>query len=339
MASPFGHWTGPTFRDLTFPPRSFLVDQWLRPEDAMLLVGREGIGKSTVLFQLLAHLTAGTPVFGLYQVSHPLRCLYVQLEGDKHETHHRLKSIESLVGFNWDNFEYAFLPGQHLETEEGLTEFCKVVHPYQLHVNVIATDPFYGLFAGSGNDDAVVKPLLSTLRRIKEECQAAFISGHHIRKSIFDPQTGKWLEEGAEDALGSRLIPAWFDTVFHIGGTGDHRTIRCFKGRKGGYVERVEFEAQEVGEVQEDTLSVWFKLASKQPDSCHVLLAQLLRQEDLYTIEQMAKLSGVTFRTMQRWLQMPEFRQTVVCVNSAVKPAFYAHRLSPAFRKFGIQTS
>lgn len=337
MPSPFGTWSGAAFETTVFPPKTFWIDQWLRPEDACLLVGREGIGKSTFLFQLLAHMTTGTPLFGLYPIAHPLRCLMVQLEGDKQETHFRLKAVARLHGLDWSRFDYAFLPSQRLDTPEGFAEFTRLIDPLHHQWDVIFLDPLYGLFGGSGNDDEVVKALLANLRQLKEHAHAALIIGHHIRKAIFNPKVGRWMEESAEDALGSRLLPGWFDTVIHLGGEGDtSRTFKLFKGRKGGYFDRIDCEADELLEADEENLSVWFRMANTQSDQSLMLLARLSTQREVMTVAQMASLAGVNERTIMRWLKKPEFAQTLVCVNSAIKPRFYAHKLSHAYHRFGV---
>lgn len=331
MPSPFGIWRGPDFKELAFTTPPFLIDQWLRDTDTLMLIGKEGIGKSTLLFQLMAALTTGKPFLGEFAVLEPRACVYVQLEGDKHETYKRLTAIEHSIGFAWERFTLIFQPFQNLQADAGFDAFQQLIDHAGSKSCVLFIDPFYALFGGSGNDDAVIKPVLNHLRIIRESWEASLVICHHIRKAIFNPKTGSFLEEGAEDALGSRLISGWFDsTMLLTEGEGHLRHIRSSKGRKGGYFDVLRCKGQEVIVDEEDSPVILFKPMLEVAPDCHKLLMWLAIQTHPCGLQQMAEVSGVTIITIQRWLKAPYVAACVKRVNPGHRPVFYAHLQAPA---------
>lgn len=340
MSTPFGAWSGEIVKEWTFPPRHFLVDQWFYESDVMMLIGKEGIGKSTLDFQFLSALVTTQPFLGEFAVSHPTTNIYVQLEGDKQETHRRLKAVESAVGFTWSNFRFVFQAFQDLQTPAGQQHFRACLDPVIVPGAVVHLDPFYALFPGSGSDDGVIKPVLGFLRTYKEEHNLSLVINHHIRKATFNPKAGQWLEEGAEDALGSRLILAFVDSFFLLTAT-EHglRKITSSKGRKGGYIDSITCGQQEVLVSPDEPPVNLFRFDNPLPAGCHLLFSWLLKQSNPTSYEQMVEIAGVKLLTMQRWLKHSTVQSLIVRVNPGHKPAYFVHRHSPAGVKFSTDSS
>lgn len=85
---------------------------------------------------------------------------------------------------------------------------------------VVILDPLYKMFNRNLSEETDVKPMLDKIDLVMEDASqsipgVSFIIVHHTRKTKTD-ESGRPIAMGSQDAVGSRALVRWADTVLRI---------------------------------------------------------------------------------------------------------------------------
>jgi hypothetical protein len=107
-----------------------------------------------------------------------------------------------------------FLPRLMLQKENGqygLQHIITEIKKRSCH-EVVVIDPLYRAFAGSLNNDEVMREVVCNFDKLKDELNCALVIIHHTHKKKFDIR-GKVITEGDDAAFGSVFIKAWASQI------------------------------------------------------------------------------------------------------------------------------
>ena len=240
--SEFGSYTGEQFFGLYFPPRSFLIDKFIKEKDSVIVVGEEKSGKSILIFQLITALTSQHPFLDVYPVAKPCKVTYVQLEGELQDSQDRFNRMIGSADFEPTLFHMLFSPPLQLQTLLGITkliEDIELVHK----PDVIIIDPIYFAMTGSLSDDETVRQFVGNIRILKDHFQCTIILVHHCHKIKTD-QKGRVLTEGDNAIFGSVFFKAWADHTFLLryDKPSETRHLTCDTQRAGDIIKDLKLK-------------------------------------------------------------------------------------------------
>lgn len=221
-----------------FTERQYLIDGLLYEHSSLMLYAADGVGKSALALQAILEASSNSAVFGYLKTSKPIRTLWIMAERHPDEIIERLKSMESMLKPNYENFSITTeIQGLNLLNEASFANaqtICRKRVDEMDGVDLIVVDPIYALVCGGlGKDenDSVVSRFSTSLQNLFN-CSVIFI--HHSNRGIKDKETGKRI---GEDMFGGRFLSAHFTGVYHITKTieGTH-----FKRDKSSHKNLIE---------------------------------------------------------------------------------------------------
>lgn len=228
----FGVFTGSEiYRNAT--PREVLVEGFLHRGDNLIISSRAGLGKSILALQLIASMTTGDKFLDTFQIPKPLNVLYVQTEGDRAETIHRLTHMKKALRIDDNKWVHFNAIGVVLNTIQGYNEFIMKVQEKPLEYDVAIIDPLYATVKGSLSADDVATEWQRHSRKLKSAYPGlTYIIFHHEpSKDYWDK--GKRIEKPSDDLFGSTMWAAWMSSNFKMV-KGDEDTKRILISGKGG---------------------------------------------------------------------------------------------------------
>jgi replicative DNA helicase len=162
------------------PPYDWLVRGFLERRDRLILTGREGGGKSTLLRQICVQLAAGLHPFTLEPIN-PLRVLLVDLENSEAHTRRQLRPLRIAAGDR-----YKPEPGLHLRIRpEGLNLLDAVDAGWladltaAIRPDVLVTGPIYKLAGGDPTEEKTARHVALRLDRVRTEIGCAVLLEAH----------------------------------------------------------------------------------------------------------------------------------------------------------------
>lgn len=209
----------PQYPDEVLSAREFLARKYsyevLMEPDLLITGGRLLLGatwkagKSYLALQMMAALTAGTPLFELFRVPRPVRVLYVDFDN---LPYHQQARFEHLP-LN-DNSYIWFPQNLWLDTDDGMTRLRSKIE--QCQAEVVIYDCYYKMVTFSENDEEKFKTqLVPKLDALANDCNIGQILIHHMRK----PSTtayGKPVKQRDTDIGGTRLLLAWAFSILSL---------------------------------------------------------------------------------------------------------------------------
>src|SRR3990167_9886477 len=203
-----------------------------------MLYAADGVGKSALTLQAILESSSNSYVFGYLKTSRPIKTLWIMAERHPDEIVERLKSMESMLNPNYENFSITTeIQGLNLLNEAAFSNALSIIKKRVDEmggVDLIVVDPIYALVCGGlGKDenDSTVSRFSTSLQNLFN-CSVIFV--HHSNRGIKDKDTGKRL---GEDMYGGRFLSAHFTGVYHITKTtmGTH-----FKRDKSSHKNLIE---------------------------------------------------------------------------------------------------
>lgn len=221
-----------------FTERQYLIDGFLYEHSSLMLYAADGVGKSALTLQAILESSSNSYVFGYLKTSRPIKTLWIMAERHPDEIVERLKSMESMLNPNYENFSITTeIQGLNLLNEAAFSNALSIIKKRVDEmggVDLIVVDPIYALVCGGlGKDenDSTVSRFSTSLQNLFN-CSVIFV--HHSNRGIKDKDTGKRL---GEDMYGGRFLSAHFTGVYHITKTtmGTH-----FKRDKSSHKNLIE---------------------------------------------------------------------------------------------------
>jgi hypothetical protein len=186
-------------------PDNLIGNRWLTRGSSMIVSGGTGIGKSSLMMQIVIRWALGLDFFGITPVR-PLKIGVVQAENDKGDLAEAFQGVAK--GLETTGDEMKRLQAQlefrteSVRTGDSFLAYARrFIHRSKL--DVIVADPLFSYFGGDLSDQGEVSVFLrNKLQPILHETKVVWIWMHHISK----PQR----KEGAEPLTTMELAHAGF---------------------------------------------------------------------------------------------------------------------------------
>jgi hypothetical protein len=220
-------------------PDNLIGNRWLTRGSSMIISGGTGIGKSSLMMQVIIQWSLGLDFFGIKPVK-PLKIGIIQAENDKGDlaeafrgvVRHRfgLEQIQKLHS----NLEFRT---ETTRTGDAFLAYARrFIHRSKL--DLIIADPLFSYFGGDISDQAEVSVFLrNKLQPILHETKVAWIWMHHVakpsRKEGNEPLTTMEL---AHSGFGSSELANWAReiAVLHEVGQSKPRRFQLAFCKRGG---------------------------------------------------------------------------------------------------------
>ena len=199
----------------THAKREIIADGFLYGHTINMIAAEPGAGKSTISTQVAVELTAGIPVFGLYEVPKPFKVLYIQTERSILELLERLEIISKVYPIIAENLfvtdEYQRL---NLLIPKHVEMLIKCIHRDCGKPDVIFIDPIYAMVSGGLKDDIPASAFTKGMSRLQKETGAVLWYNHHTVKVQYSPSGHKIDRE--DPFYGSQWIKAHVTSSYHL---------------------------------------------------------------------------------------------------------------------------
>jgi hypothetical protein len=208
---------------------------------ALLLCGPTGIGKSSLLIQLLLLFALGRPAFGL-RPSRPLKSLLIQAENDDGDIAEMRDGI--LRGLHLTEAErvqaIAAVRVYREDTHTG-PDFCRsVVRPLlkKHKPDLLAIDPALAYIGGQSKEQGDVTPFLRNgLNPLLREFDCGLIMAHHTNKPPTGREKSNWQAgDFAYLGAGSAEWANWPRAILALRSVGSHDVFELLAPKRGGRI-------------------------------------------------------------------------------------------------------
>lgn len=169
-----------------------MVNEIILERTTTMFYGDTGIGKSTLVSDLLARTSCGLPVFGKFEVPKPIVSCYFTFERPLDEIGERLYQMRNAVPIQWDNLYLSDrLIGIDLLQESQVKYLLHQIASIPKPVNIVYFDPIYASVRGGLSQDEKATAFTRVSAQIVKQFGASVIWLHHTLKNTYDLIDGK----------------------------------------------------------------------------------------------------------------------------------------------------
>jgi len=271
-----------------------IVEGLIFKDTVNIFYSEPSCGKSVVAVNMLASMSAGQPVFGVFPMKKAARCSYLQLEGSRDEQLGRLKEMMKEIPANVENICWHTSPifVESLQSQHQMFEELLKYKP-----EVIFIDSFYCLTSQGLSNEAGFLPVRQLVRQIKDKTGATIIILHHSSKPQYD-HTGNKVEKD-DPFLGSQYLKAFADFMMHMKRAGENkvvmRTTKASRNNEG--IREIALKFNKVTWVVEAIPEETTKSAVGE---IMEYLHKAFKKETEVTYEMIVKNTGFTKRHIRR---------------------------------------
>ncbi len=222
------------------PENELLCDRFLSRKGSMLIVGNTGIGKSSLVMQMMIQWALGVGCFGILP-ARPLKSLLVQGENDEQDLADMRDGVAGSLGLTE---EQQRLVNRSVvvchEVERSSEEFVNDVLDRLIvshQPDLVWIDPVFQYLDGDSNQQDVVSGFLrQQLGSLLKRHQCAVILIHHTNKpsrARNGPNNSNPLLR-AYDAAGSAEFGNWPRAMLSLQSTNDRAIYKLVAAKRGG---------------------------------------------------------------------------------------------------------
>jgi RecA-family ATPase len=211
-------------------PDNLIGKRWLTRGSSMIVSGGTGIGKSSLMMQIVIRWCLGLDFFGIKPVK-PLKIGVIQAENDKGDLAEAFRGV--VKGLNMGVSDIAILQENlHFRTEAVRTGDAFLAYArrfiHKSKLDVIVADPLFSYFGGDLSDQGEVSVFLrNKLQPILHETKVAWVWMHHVakpqRKESNEPLTTMEL---AHSGFGSSELANWAREIAVLHEVGQNKPRR-----------------------------------------------------------------------------------------------------------------
>jgi len=178
---------------LTVAP-TFLIDDLLYDNAAMMIASDPGMGKSTLALQIAMCLTTATPVFGTLTISRPRTVYYLQLERSYRETVARIRDLRQAIPLNPDLLwvDTDFHPNL---TKPGHLALLQDRIAAWRRPDLIIIDPIYMAVRGGISKDEPSSALVQASNALMHRFTCSNLLLHHNHRERYSTDGSKLSED------------------------------------------------------------------------------------------------------------------------------------------------
>jgi len=215
--------------DSSNDPDNLIGQRWLTRGSSMIVSGGTGIGKSSLMMQIVIQWALGKDFFGIAPVK-PLKIGVIQAENDKGDLAEAFQGVG--FGLNLTGSDMKMLQQQlEFRTEavrtgdQFLAYARRFIHKSKL--DVIVADPLFSYFGGDLSDQGEVSVFLrNKLQPILQETKVAWIWMHHISKAQRKDGEPLTTMELAHAGFGSSELANWAREIAVLAEVGQFKPRR-----------------------------------------------------------------------------------------------------------------
>jgi hypothetical protein len=222
-------------------PDNLIGNRWITRGSSMIISGGTGIGKSSLMMQIIIRWCLGLDFFGIKPVK-PLKIGVIQAENDKGDLAEAFRGVVhkrfSLDQMNQLQKNLEFRTETVRTGDQFLAYARRFIHRSKL--DLIVADPLFSYFGGDLSDQGEVSVFLrNKLQPILHETKVAWVWMHHIakpqRKDGGEPLTTMEL---AHSGFGSSELANWSReiAVLHEVGQSKPRRFQLAFCKRGGRI-------------------------------------------------------------------------------------------------------
>ena len=222
-------------------PDNLIGNRWITRGSSMIVSGGTGIGKSSLMMQIVIRWCLGLDFFGIKPVK-PLKIGVIQAENDKGDLAEAFRGVVhkrfSLDQMNQLQKNLEFRTEAVRTGDQFLAYARRFIHRSKL--DLIVADPLFSYFGGDLSDQSEVSVFLrNKLQPILQETKVAWIWMHHVakpqRKESNEPLTTMEL---AHSGFGSSELANWAReiAVLHEVGQSKPRRFQLAFCKRGGRI-------------------------------------------------------------------------------------------------------
>lgn len=318
MSKFFGAWTGDQLLSADFLGGKPLIDQFLYEHDNVILVGREKTNKSTLALQMMCHLTSGEPLFGEYEIPHPIYCVYLQTEGKIAGTRANFENMRKVIPNDPSRMLFCYHHAIPLDRKEGLDILVKEIDDWGNKPSVLFIDPLYQSMTGDLTDQQDSSAMTSSLRFLQGRYECSIFLIHHGHRFV-RLKTGEIIDEGDESLFGSFVWKAFPDTVLlieKVKGYSKYRKLSCETQRMGNVVESLDLLLVEPS-------PFYLQIREGKPVD-ELVLANI--NCDPVTVKDVVKLTGKSASYVQNSIYRLINIDKIKCLNPTSCPRQYVRK-------------
>ena len=222
-------------------PDNLIGNRWITRGSSMIVSGGTGIGKSSLMMQIVIRWCLGLDFFGIKPVK-PLKIGVIQAENDKGDLAEAFRGVVhkrfSLNQMNQLQKNLEFRTETVRTGDQFLAYARRFIH--RSKIDLIVADPLFSYFGGDLSDQSEVSIFLrNKLQPILHETKVAWVWMHHVakpqRKDGGEPLTTMEL---AHSGFGSSELANWAReiAVLHEVGQSKPRRFQLAFCKRGGRI-------------------------------------------------------------------------------------------------------
>lgn len=177
----------------SIPPRDWIAHRLLMRDEATILAGPGGVGKSGFSLALAAHGAMGQSFAG-YTITKPFKTIVYNLEDSRHEMEARLYAACAVYQFDpreierhivlWPGREMRFrlLNKDHTVAVADIQEVARLAK--REHFDAIILDPLVSLHHEEENDNGAMGEVMDALNGLARVARCAALGLHHTPKAV-----------------------------------------------------------------------------------------------------------------------------------------------------------
>lgn len=227
--------------DKALDERTPLIEGFLYEHGVTMVYADDGLGKSTVILNLIVEASAGLPAFKGLPCPKPLNTIWICAERPLDEPFERIKLMEQSVKPNLNNLVFdKEIQGMDLMSKDGVGKFMLRLTELESvfengHVDIVVIDPIYAL-GGDLSNAKDIHNINNILRTIQKRFECAIIYTHHTNRGSRAKDTGERVDG---DMYGSRFLSANVTGAFHIKKTEDGVDLINKKNTYGNLLKNI----------------------------------------------------------------------------------------------------
>lgn len=234
------------------PPRAWITHRLLMREEATVLAGPGGVGKSGFSLALAAHGAAGRSFAG-YHVPRPFKSVVYNLEDSRYEMEARLYATCDTYGLDPREIEKSVLlwPGRELRFRlmnkdhtfamADIQEVARLTKREGFDVMIL--DPMVSLHHEEENDNTAMGEVMDALNGLARLAKVAVLALHHTPKAV--------RQAGSSDAVrgaGNIVNAVRIASTIYAADEADAALYGFGEGYRGKYV-RIDDAKQNASEM------------------------------------------------------------------------------------------
>jgi len=212
----------------------------LEEKGRLVIGGSFKSGKSWLAMQLAIELANGMPFLGMYEVSRPLKILYLDAENGPALVYDRFSRM-SPYGATPDSIGVVTDYVPMLDDNDDMAKLGATLDTFK--PDVLVVDPLYRFHMGNENDSQEMRTALASLDDLAFEYNLAVVLIHHTHK----PQEGESRKgtSSANELRGSSTIPGWATSILMMKGNVEEGKVTLTPKLRSARSEAFDLEFDE----------------------------------------------------------------------------------------------